>query len=587
MKILLTTLNAKFSHSNLAIRSLKAYCQQEYPNIDIAEFTINDNYDLVVSEIFSRQPDLIGFSCYIWNIRQSLDIAETIKQLLPKAKIILGGPEVSYDSLNLLNSYPFIDFIAVGEGEQVFCNLLKCLHEKLYSFEDIKGLAWRDKDKLYLNEPAERIDLDTIPFVYKKGFDDLKNRIVYYESSRGCPFNCQYCLSSTTKGVNFLSIERVKEDLRIFVESGIRQVKLVDRTFNCNLKRTKEIFNYLIELGGNTNFHFEMAGDLIDEEMLSIIKRAPVGLFQFEIGIQSSNLKTLTKIKRKSDLGKLVAVIKEIISFDNMHVHLDLIAGLPEEDMSSMKESVNFVLAMKPHKLQLGFLKLLKGSGLRKSADIYDYKYTQYPPYEVLSNKYIGYEELSRLKDIELVVEKYYNSHRFSKTINYLLGHYDNNAFELFYDMGQYWRHKGYFSISHANESLYTILFEFVKSGFCKNLMQEEEDLINDLLLFDFCRHVKPGRYPVNLKQAKIEKHKQKIRDFFEDQTNVDKYLSDNTNLNIKRRLNRMHIELFSYRVDKDNETVNDKEDTFILFNYDRRQGVLKQAEFRRLTLKT
>lgn len=439
MKILLTTLNSKFIHSNLAIRLLRAYCIKDFPGIELAEYTINDRYEKVIFDIVQRRPELLGFSCYIWNIRETLDIAETIKRILPGVIITLGGPEVSYDSVGIMEKHPCIDYIIAGEGEQAFYDLLRCLSSDGHP-GDIAGLAWRSREGIHFNAHLHELPLDSIPFPYYSGFDDLKDKIIYYETSRGCPYRCQFCLSSNSKRVRFLSLDRVKRELKLFVDAGVPQVKLIDRTFNCDPRRAKEIFSYLISLGGNTNFHFEIAGDLIDDETLSILSNAPAGLFQFEAGIQSTNPLTLKEVQRTTDLGKLGKAINEIIKNDNIHVHLDLIAGLPDEDLVSMAESVNAVMRLRPHRLQLGFLKLLKGSGLRMNAGQYGYIYTKYPPYEVLSSRSLSYDDLAWLKLIEEMIEVYYNSHRFDKVITHLIELYDNDAFELFRDSAGFGR---------------------------------------------------------------------------------------------------------------------------------------------------
>lgn len=399
MNTILTTLNAKYIHSSLALRDLKAYSNANYPDVALLEFTINDSLDSVISSLAEKKPGLLGFSCYIWNIRPTLDVIDSMKKVLPDCKILLGGPEVSYDGVDIMEANPLIDFIVVGEGEETFKELMDSLTEDL-DMAAVDGLIWRNGDKVIQNPSRDPISLDSVPFAYEKGIQSLENKIIYYETSRGCPYKCQYCLSSTTGRVRFLNLDRVMKELAWFVQSGVKQVKLVDRTFNCNPFRTKEIFRYLIQLGGKTNFHFEMAGDLIDEEMLEIIKTAPVGMFQFEIGIQSTKEDTLNAIQRRTDISKIEYAVSQLIEMDNIHIHLDLIAGLPEEDICSLAQSINQVLSLKPHKLQLGFLKLLKGSGLRVNAEKYSYLYTTYPPYEVLSSHVLSFSELSLVKKI-------------------------------------------------------------------------------------------------------------------------------------------------------------------------------------------
>jgi len=579
MKTLLTTLNSKFIHSNLAIRLIRAYCIEDFPGIELAEYTINDRYEKVISDIARKRPDLIGFSCYIWNIRETLDIAATIKKILPEAKIILGGPEVSYDSVETMTKHPCIDYIAVGEGEQILYDLLRCMKSS-GDLRNVAGLTWRSGEGIHFNGHPHDLPLDSIPFPYYEGLGDLKDKIIYYETSRGCPYRCQFCLSSNSKRVRFLSLDRIKRDLKFFIDAGVPQVKLIDRTFNCDPGRAKEIFSYLISLGGNTNFHFEIAGDIIDDETISILKNAPAGLFQFEAGIQSTNPHTLKAVQRMTALGKLEKNISEIIKNDNIHVHLDLIAGLPEDDLSSMARSVNAVMRLRPHRLQLGFLKLLKGSGLRSNARQYEYKYTDYPPYEVLSSRSISYDDLARLKLIEEMIEVYYNSHRFDKVMAQLFKIYNDDAFRLFGDLSRFWLDRGYFSRSHSNHDLYVIMREFIESS-----QMASANILLDCILFDYCRHAKPGRYPAGLEPKADQRTKERIRQFLSDDDNLKKYIKGYEGQFPKQHMRKIHIEVFRYPVERDDVLGCGRADTAIMFCYDQRVGVLRKAAFYKLDL--
>lgn len=572
MNILLTTLNAKFIHSNLALRTLKAYCRKEYPNINIMEHTINDPLEQVVSDLVEKEPNVLCFSCYIWNIRQTLDVIDTVKKVVPDCIIVLGGPEVTYDGVDLMQENKLIDYIVSGEGERTFKELLDCIVQNREPAQ-VKGLVWRSNGQVIYNGNRPPLVLDDIPFAYEDGFQDLKNKIIYYETSRGCPFNCQYCLSSTTGKVRFLSLKRVKKELAFFIRSGARQVKLVDRTFNCNPARAKEIFRYLIDLGGKTNFHFEMAGDLIDDEMLDILSQAPVGLFQFEIGIQSTKQDTLEAIKRKTDLDKIASAVVNIIKMDNIHVHLDLIAGLPEEDISSMIQSINKVMQLSPHRLQLGFLKLLKGSGLREEEEKYKYRYTSYPPYEVLSNHVLSYKDLIRLKRIEELIEKYYNSHRFDRSLAYLIRQTEGNAFIVFDRMAEYWRHYGYFCVSHSHISLYEYLLHFAET-----LSFVDVSLFKQLLLFDFLQHSKPGRYPNGLKSLMDEKTSRLCDEFLRNEDNLNCKLPEWKGHSPGQIKRKVHIEVFDYRLDLTDPLSYQKGRVIILFDYANKQGVLKKS---------
>ena len=573
MNILLTTLNAKYIHSSLALRTLQAYCREDYPEVIVQEYTINDPLDQIIAGLIEKKPDLLCFSCYIWNIRQTLDVIDSIKKVLPECIIILGGPEVSYDCETMMEDYLLIDFIAEGEGEKTFKELLDCITQKRDP-SNVKGLFWRNNGQIIYNGSRNPIALDEVPFAYEEGFRDMDNKIIYYETSRGCPFNCQYCLSSTTGKIRFLQIDRVKKELAFFVQSGIRQVKLVDRTFNCNPARAKEIFRYLIDLGGKTNFHFEMAGDLIDDEMLDILSEAPAGMFQFEIGIQSVNEETLESIKRKTDLERIKNTVSRLIKMDNIHIHLDLIAGLPEEDMSSMAHSINMVLRLCPHRLQLGFLKLLKGSGLRITADKYHYRYTSYPPYEVLSNNVLSFKELSKLKQIEELIELYYNSHRFDRSIKYLFGLKEGDAFQIFYQMADYWKKNDYFSVSHSNLSLYEHLLNFASTLSFVNI-----DLLRQLLLFDYVIHGKPGRYPAGLEPIQDKSLKGHCHNFLRKEENLERLLPEWKDHTPGQIMRIAHVEVFSYRLDLQEPASYQAGRVVILFDYMNRHGVLMRPK--------
>jgi len=385
MKALLTTLNSKYIHSALSIRYLKEFCK-DIADISLMEFTINQNIDYIAGEIYKRKPDIIGFSTYIWNLEHTLRVCEILKLVNPNIKIILGGPEVSFDSEDIMKENWFIDFIISGEGEIPFRELLLSIFDGDRDFSSVKGLTYREGEEIIKNPPGSLLkNLDMIPSPYVEIDKSLEKKIVYYESSRGCPFNCQFCLSSTIKGVRYFSLERVKEDLQRLMDMKVKQVKFVDRTFNANKKYAMEIMEFIMDKDPeDMNFHFEVTAHLIDEDMLQLIKKAKPGLFQFEIGVQSTNERTIEAIGRTTNFGKLKEICKEIKSYKNIHQHLDLIAGLPYEGYESFKKSFNDVYEIKPEKIQLGFLKLLKGSGLRKEKEKYGFKFLDIPPYEVL-----------------------------------------------------------------------------------------------------------------------------------------------------------------------------------------------------------
>ncbi|HHY82109.1 MAG TPA: B12-binding domain-containing radical SAM protein [Clostridiales bacterium] len=578
-KTVLVTLNSKYIHSSLALRSLKAYCKDSYADIAILEFTINDPIDKVVSALAAQHPDLLCFSCYIWNIRMTLDVIDTIKKILPDCRVLLGGPEVSYDSEEMMVQNSFIDYIVVGEGEETFREFLDCLHGR-GSISDVKGLVWRKDGNIIKNPSREPILLYSIPFAYSDGLTGLDDRIIYYESSRGCPYRCQYCLSSITGPVRFLSIERVKEELAYFVKSGVKQVKFVDRTFNCNPGRAKEIFRYLINLNGSTNFHFEMAGDLIDNEMMDILAQAPPGMFQFEIGVQSTAEATLTAISRKTDISGIEKAVRKLVNNDNIHIHLDLIAGLPEEDINSMACSINRVLGMSPHRLQLGFLKMLKGSGLRNAASIYAYSYTSYPPYEVLSNHVLSYNDIARLKQIEELVELYYNSHCFDRSLEYLIQQREGDYYGIFDSMAEYWDKNGYFRYSHSNIRLYEHLLEYAESF-------EDIDmrLFKELLRFDYAMKEKPGRYPKGIEPVEDKALYRHMQDVLMKDEALVKQLKGCEGYTPKQILRRLHLEVFNYRMDLNGSDAYAEGRTAAVFNYMNRRGVLKRPQILHFTI--
>ena len=579
MRVLLTTLNSKFIHSNLALRYLKVSCKNLPVNLVIDEFTINDHMEDIIGNIYKHSPDIIAFSCYIWNIRETLMIVESLRKVLPNCLVILGGPEVSFDSASLMEQNPDVDITVRGEGEITFPLLIESIIMNK-SLADLDGITFRRNDKIIVNRDRELIkDLDTIPFPYEDGFEGLENRIIYYETTRGCPFQCQYCLSSTSQGVRYFSLDRVKRDIKTFIDAGIPQVKLVDRTFNCNPKRAREIFKIIMDMGGNTNFHFEMCGDLLDDETLYVLKDAPPGLFQFEIGVQSTREKTLDLIKRKTDFLKLSKWVRQLQEFRNIHLHLDLIAGLPEEDYLSFQRSFNDVYDLKPDRLQLGFLKLLKGSGIRVNADRWNYKFTSYPPYEVLENRDITYVEILKLKAVEELVEKYYNTHRFESSLNYLAKFFDRDYYKLYDRLAQYWEENSYDKISHSHIRLYEILLEFGLS-----LEGLDHNFFNDLVKFDYVSQQKPSRYPKGIEVNNSQEQKDAIRNFFNSKVNISKYLP-HLEVYTPSQISRMaHIEFFDNDITQYLDTGGImKKPTAILFDYHIPNKLFKKSKTQKL----
>lgn len=568
MNTILVSLNSKYIHSNLAIRYLSKYVSS-MKRVDIYEFTINQSPEFIASEIYRLSPNLVGFSTYIWNLKETLGVCEILKLVKPDLKILLGGPEVSYDGEIIMEEYPFIDYIIYGEGEETFKEFLQ--KEPKGELEDIRGLIYREGDRIIKNPERDLImDLNTIPFPYDEGSRGLENRIVYYESSRGCPFNCQYCLSSTIRGVRYLDLDRVKRDLSFLIDEKVKQVKFVDRTFNANKEHAMEILKFIKEKDpDNINFHFEITAHLIDQDFLDLLKDVKEGLFQFEIGVQSTNDETIDAIKRTTDFTQLSDVVRTIKSFKNIHLHLDLIAGLPYEGYDSFKESFNDVYYLRPEKLQLGFLKLLKGSGLRLNQAKHGYKYIDEPPYQVLESKYISYGDLLKLKDIEDLVEKYYNEGYFENALNYLIKEYYNSPFDFYEDFSSYWVSKAYHKIFHSRDKLYKILLEFV------NYKEFKDEFFVEVLKFDYLLNNKNPKLNFN----KDVNFRLNLHDLLKNEDLLDEYLYEFKDMPTKKLINRVVVEAFKFNIlgaiGKDFEEKK-QEESYILFLH--RDGVISRG---------
>lgn len=567
MNTILVSLNSKFIHSNLAIRYLSKYVA-DIDNVHIHEFTINQRPDYIAAEIYKLSPDIVGFSTYIWNLKETLEVCEILKLVKPEIKILLGGPEVSYDGEDILKDIAYIDYIIYGEGEETFKEFISAIKDKK-DLSHVKGLIYRSGNTIIRNNERDLIkDLNTIPSPYDNFGDEYENKIVYYEASRGCPFNCQYCLSSILRGVRVFDIDRVKKDLTTFIEGKARQVKFVDRTFNANKDYALEIMEFIKEKDPvNMNFHFEITAHLIDDEMLDFLKDVKEGLFQFEIGVQSTNEDTVDAIRRTTDFDILSEVTKTIKSYRNIHQHLDLIAGLPYEGYDSFMNSFNDVYNLKPEKLQLGFLKLLKGSGLRLAKDKYGYKYIDEPPYEVLENKYISYGELLRLKGIEDLVEKYYNEGYFEHTLNYIIKNHYKSAFDFYEDLFQFWDLNDYHKISHSRNGLYDILLKFISNReFMDSLY------INQILKFDFTLNNKNSKLKLDSEENDSYKSKLNLHELLRNEEILSKYLYEYKEMPTKKLINKVVIERFEIdilKVIRDDYTIEDNlKEKFILFEY-------------------
>ncbi len=580
MKILLTTLNSKYIHSCLAIRYLKSYCEDLKYDIEICEFTINQRPQYIAGEVYKTDCDVVAFSCYIWNIGSILEISKRLKIVKPDIKIILGGPEVSFDSKQILKEFPYVDFIIRGEGEETFRELVIALNEDNKRIDNINGLTFRHKDEIIQNKSRDLIKhLDSIPSPYINDLDVYKNKIVYFESSRGCPFNCKFCLSSTIDGLRFFSLDRVKRDLKRLIDARVRQVKFVDRTFNANKEYAIEIMKYLMTKNTyDINFHFEVTAHLVDNEMLDFLKNVPEGLFQFEIGVQSTNYKTIQAICRTTDFERLSYVVNTIKGYKNIHQHLDLIAGLPYEDYNTFKKSFNDVYDLRPDKLQLGFLKLLKGSSLRDDSSKYGYKFLDSPPYEVMENTYIKYDEILKLKIIEDLIEKYANDIVFKNTIEFILKNYYNRPFEFYYEFSLYWESKDFHKISHSKKRLYKIIYDFYKDN-----INEDIEIFNEIMKFDFLKN-KEFNFPKYIKRYDIKKIKNQRHNFLKKEENSQKYVSSLAKLPTKKIINKVHFEKFSVNIlqiinnDYNIKKIENQE-KFILFNYVEKTRVFNKCK--------
>ena len=509
MKILLTAINAKYIHSNLAVYNLRAYAAHyakgmaDSDTVEIGEYTINNQMEDILEGIYKAKPDVLMFSCYIWNIAFVEELAEEFHKLRPEVPVWVGGPEVSYETESFLREHPQITGVMIGEGEKTFCELAEYYagesrrdkeKQKIQETQrtgegksteerskpgEIPGIAYRNGDEIIFTAPREMLDLSDIPFCYDKA-GDFKNRIIYYESSRGCPFSCSYCLSSVEKQLRFRDAELVKKELQFFIDREVPQVKFVDRTFNCNHAHAMEIWSYIKEHdNGITNFHFEISADLLREEELALIGTMRPGLIQLEIGVQSTNGATIKEIHRTMQLERLKEVVKEVQKHENIHEHLDLIAGLPFEDYDTFAKSFDEIYELRPNQLQLGFLKVLKGSYMYEHAKEYEIEYHSRPPYEVLKTKWLPYEDVLKIRQVEEMLEVYYNSGQFEITMK-VLGVLFKSAFFMFQELGKYYERNGYFGMSHARIRRSEILLEFIKETFAGDITAGEQRNITE-----------------------------------------------------------------------------------------------------------
>lgn len=567
MNIVLAAINAKYIHSNLAVYSLRAYAQQYKDEIQIAEYTINQQIDDILMDLYKKKPDVLCFSCYIWNLSYVEELIRELGKIFPSVPIWVGGPEVSYDTKDVLERLPEVTGVIFGEGEKTFLEVVEYYHGKDVKLSEIKGIAYRGEEGQFLqNSWREVMDLSEVPFVYHD-MADFKNKIIYYESSRGCPFSCSYCLSSIDKCLRFRKFELVEKELQFFIDEQVPQVKFVDRTFNCNHKHAIAIWKYIKEHDkGITNFHFEVAADLLNEEELKLIESMRPGLIQLEIGVQSTNEQTIREIRRTMRFEEVARIVQRINQGENVHQHLDLIAGLPYEDMESFQKSFDDVYRLHPEQLQLGFLKVLKGSYMESQKERYGLVYKSRPPYEVLYTKWLSYEEMMQLKSVEEMVEVYYNSGQFSYCLRKLEEEYAS-PFVLYQGLGRYYENHELHLMSHSRITRYEILL-----GFIREKHKERESLYRELLTFDLYLRENVKNRPEFAGEHEVSKDW--LNAFYETESKEHQYLIGYEAYD-KRQLRKMtHIEKFHYDV---LGTCEEKEN-FILFDYQNRSRLTHQA---------
>ena len=587
MKFLLVAINAKYIHSNPAIYSLRAYAGEEMQeHVELAQYTINQSMWDILADIYKRKPDVIGFSCYIWNITRILELVAEVHKLLPEVPVWLGGPEVSYDAPKILEKHESIAGILIGEGEQTFQELLTYYVNGKNDrplLSQIPGLCLPGG----YTPMRPPVDMDKIPFLYHK-LEEFENKIIYYESSRGCPFRCSYCLSSIEKNVRLRNLHMVKRELQFFLDHQVKQVKFVDRTFNCNHHHAMEIWQYILENdNGVTNFHFEVSADILNEEEIGLLNRMRPGLVQLEIGVQSTNPETIKAINRTMNVEKLERIVASVEAGRNIHQHLDLIAGLPYEDYDSFARSFNRVYAMKPQQLQLGFLKVLKGSQMYDKAQEYGICYLDKPPYEVLYTRWLSYEDVLKLKSVEEMVELYYNSNQFRNTLNFLVKHFET-PFAMFERLAEFYERRGYFTNSPARVYRYQVLLEFVLAWTREQKNGEVyEEIYRELLTYDMYLRENLKSRPEFAKQ--LSPFKDLIRGFYLQEEDERRYLSSYAGYDHKQLSKMTHLEPFYYPVwnmdsweeqkEKDSDSGSHRQPVFVLFDYGKRNPLTQDAE--------
>ena len=570
MKTVLVAINAKYIHSNLAVYSLRSYARTFGYEPKLLEFTINQQKDQILKGIYEAKPDLLCFSCYIWNLSYAEEIIEDIKKILPKVTIWAGGPEVSYDAPKFLKRHPEVDGIMCAEGEKTLTELISYYEigkSQGKSLDGINGIVYQENKTIHQTPLRDIMNMDDLVFPYED-LKDFEHKIIYYESSRGCPFSCSYCLSSIDKKLRFRSFSLVEKELEFFLAHKVPQVKFVDRTFNCKKSHAMAIWTYIKEHdNGITNFHFEVAADLLTEDEIALIQTMRSGLIQLEIGVQSTNEKTLAEIHRKTDFEEITRKVKAVQKGENVHQHLDLIAGLPYENYESFGQSFNDVYALKPEQLQLGFLKVLKGSYMAEAAEGYGCVHKAKPPYEVLGTRWLSYEEILKLKGVEEMVEVYYNSGQFQKTIR-AMEHLFETAFSMYEELADFYEKNGYNEVSHTRIRRYEILQEF---------LQEKEanlEYFKQLMIFDLYARENMKTRPQWAND--LSAYKMQILDFYKKEEENPELLTDYQGYQARQTIKMTHIEVFTYDVINENE---EKGAYPVLFDYKKRSPLTNDAK--------
>ncbi|RGD75539.1 B12-binding domain-containing radical SAM protein [Anaerofustis stercorihominis] len=563
MKVTLVGINSAYSHTNLAVYYLLNNSIPKGVDTGVKQYNINMLEENVIEDLFYEKSDVYIFSSYIWNIEYVLKVASSLKKTT-NAKIVLGGSEVSFNAKNYFDKYDFIDYILAGEGEEITYDLLNGINNnKKISIENL--FDKNSKDYTYIKK---HIDFNKVIFPYKNvNMEDFQNKIIYYESQRGCPYNCSYCLSELDKSLRFRDLNKVKEEIMFFIDNNIPLVKFIDRTFNADNKRAKEIIRFILRNSKHTKFHFEVCANLLDDEIIELLGSAPNDMFQLEIGLQSINEHTIKEINRTTDTEKIGINVLKLLKNDNVHIHLDLISGLPYEDLNSFKESFNFAYNLKPHMLQLGFLKILHGTMMEKKKKDYDLKYNDFTPYEILSNKWLSYEDISNLKNIEFLVDRYFNSNNFYNTLEFFVNRIAGTPFEFYEMLKDYFIKNELFKRSISKDDLYEILYDFLKA-------YDEKNAYN-LLSFDYLSYVKI-RKPKKEFIEKIEVlNKEEVFEMLKTEDFRELYLNEYNELSNKELYKK--ISLYKFTI---NPITKEKKETLILFKNKKQDKVRLGHEY-------